>query len=100
MDSLHKCWTKTTTSMILKTSVVLKTQDSKTQKYLFDHYLHFLKLHIINNYIKFLIYKVKETSIKTTCGWWNGSHLYGNENTCILLVRVYLTILNTWNILT
>ncbi len=30
----------------------LKTQ--KTQKYLFDHYLHFLKLHIINNYINSL----------------------------------------------
>ncbi len=27
----------------------------KTQKYLFDHYLHFLKLHIINNYINSLI---------------------------------------------
>ncbi len=26
----------------------------KTQKYLFDHYLHFLKLHIINNYINSL----------------------------------------------
>ncbi len=24
---------------------------------------------------KFLIYKVKETSIKTTCGRWHGSHL-------------------------
>ncbi len=29
------------------------SQDS-SQKYLFDHYLHFLKLHIINNYIYFL----------------------------------------------
>ncbi len=26
----------------------------KTQKYLFDHYLHFLKLHIIINYINSL----------------------------------------------
>ncbi len=32
---------------------LLNFQDSrfKTQTYLFDHYLHFLKLHIINNYI-------------------------------------------------
>ncbi len=30
----------------------LKTQ--KTRNYLFDHYLHFLKLHIINNYINSL----------------------------------------------
>ncbi len=31
-------------------------QDStlNTQKYLFDHYLHFLKLHIVNNYINSL----------------------------------------------
>ncbi len=26
---------------------------------------------------------VNETSIKTTCVRWHGSHLYGNENTCI-----------------
>ncbi len=26
----------------------------KTQNYLFDHYLHFLKLYIINNYINYL----------------------------------------------
>ncbi len=34
---------------------VLTGPSSKTlffQKYLFDHYLHFLKLHIINNYIQ------------------------------------------------
>ncbi len=43
---------------------------------------------------------VKETSIKTTCGRWHGSHLYEKGNTCILIVRVYLTILNTWNTLT
>ncbi len=30
------------------------TYEQKTQKYLFDHYLHFLKLHIINNYINSL----------------------------------------------
>ncbi len=33
-------------------SVLLKTQ--KNQKYLCDHYLHFHKLHIINNYINAL----------------------------------------------
>ncbi len=56
---------------------VIKTQDSrlKTQKYLFDHYLHFLKLDKIKQLHKFLIYKVKETSIKTTCGRWHGRHL-------------------------
>ncbi len=33
----------------------LKTQDSKLKSiYLFDHYLHFLKLHFINNYINSL----------------------------------------------
>ncbi len=31
---------------------------------------------------------VNETSIKTTRGCWHGSHLYGKENTCILIVRV------------
>ncbi len=32
----------------------VKSSRLKTQKYLFDHYLHFLKLHIINNYINSL----------------------------------------------
>ncbi len=33
---------------------ILQDSRLKTQKYLFDHYLHFLKLHIINNYINSL----------------------------------------------
>ncbi len=49
-----------TLSPILFTPVINRkpweAQDSrlKTQTYLFDHYLHFLKLHIINNYINSL----------------------------------------------
>ncbi len=37
-------------------SIEVAAQDSrlKTQKYLFDHYLHFLKFHIINNCINTL----------------------------------------------
>ncbi len=35
--------------LVSKPCVYLKRL--KTQKYLFDHYLHFLKLHIIKNYI-------------------------------------------------
>ncbi len=38
----------------------------------------------------------KETSMWLLAG----CHLYEKENTCILIVRVYLTILNTLNTLT
>ncbi len=36
------------------TIIPLSELYTKTQKYLFDHYLHFLKLHLINNYINSL----------------------------------------------
>ncbi len=55
----------------------LKTQDSKVfiwPLFTFSQIAYNKQLH------KFLIYMVKETSIKTTCGRWHGSHLYGNEN--------------------
>ncbi len=37
--------------LLLAILLMFKTQDSK---YLFDHYLHVLKLHVINNYINSL----------------------------------------------
>ncbi len=40
--------------LIVVMRVTTITTRLKTQKYLFDHYLHFLKLHIINNYINSL----------------------------------------------
>ncbi len=46
--------------------IFLKTQKYffKTQKYLFDHYLHFLNLHIINNYINSLFIKSKRLPLR------------------------------------
>ncbi len=51
----------------------LKTQDSKVfiwPFFTFSQITYNKQLH------KLLIYKVKETSIKTTCGRWHGSHLF------------------------
>ncbi len=44
----------------------LHTQDSrlKTQKDLFDHFLHFLKLHIINNYIYSLFIRSRRLPLR------------------------------------
>ncbi len=56
----------------------LKTQDSNVfiwPLFTFSQIEYNKQLH------KFLIYMVNETSIKTTCGRWHRSHLYGNENT-------------------
>ncbi len=36
----------------------------KTQKYLIDHYLHFLKLHIINNYINSLFIRSRRLPLR------------------------------------
>ncbi len=44
--------------------VVHTLQDSKTQKYLFDHYLHFLKLHIINIYINSLFIRSRRLPLR------------------------------------
>ncbi len=45
----------------------------KTQKHLFDHYLHFLKLHIINNYINSSFIWSRRLPLRP-----HGSHLDGN----------------------
>ncbi len=49
-----------------KDSRLKKTQDSrlKMQKYLFDHYLHFLKLNIINNYINSLFIRSRRLPLR------------------------------------
>ncbi len=69
------------------------SEDSRirTQKYLFDHYLHFLKLHIINNYINSPFICSMRLPLRSHVVAGMGATFMETK----IHVRAYLTILNT-----